>query len=425
MGSAASLTGCICGTACQCICSAFQMCGATPRVFSRIGYVLFAFVWILVSVLFLFYGHYIFELPFSSHIGCTDQDMQTCIGISAVYRTSITLVVFHLLLGLLCTCKGELINSINEGAWPLKFIVVIALFFLSFIFTNSFFIGYGYFAMVGSFIFIIFEAILLIDMAYSWNEAWVGNYNESNGSGCSTTMLIIFTAGFTGGAIAIYIWMFVKYASTVADVFIIGMPIVAAVGYYIISVLGIVEGSSLFTCSLLFFFESFLTLSIMWADPEKSGPGYLVLQIVIGLAFLFFVLIYAGIRTQAEANASEDDKKKDAQKTTSKAADLVAEKSDGPAEPAQVLTSHDTEEAPAMPVTEKTAYFHLLMAFASLYYSMVLTNWGSPNLNGNWPKGFSNPWLGYGAMLAAQWIGILIFFWTLIAPKLCPNREFS
>eukprot|EP00826_Nyctotherus_ovalis_P041641 TRINITY_DN4230_c0_g1_i4.p1 TRINITY_DN4230_c0_g1~~TRINITY_DN4230_c0_g1_i4.p1 ORF type:complete len:159 (+),score=60.06 TRINITY_DN4230_c0_g1_i4:204-680(+) len=156
-------------------------------------------------------------------------------------------------------------------------------------------------------------------------------------------------------------------------------------------------------------------MSIMLSKPGTSTQGTLLGQIVIGLAFLFFVIFYAGIRTEKPAGEEATDAKATSEKVTN----VLAE----PAEK-EVLTSDDKEAPPE--ITAKTMMFHLFMAFASLYYSMVLSNWGSPKINSQ-PvvKKFSNEHLAYGVMLAAQWIGILFFIWSLIASRVCKSRDFG
>ena len=37
-----------------------------------------------------------------------------------------------------------------------------------------------YFGMIGGFLFILIQLILIIDFAHSWAEAWMGNYEETD-----------------------------------------------------------------------------------------------------------------------------------------------------------------------------------------------------------------------------------------------------
>ncbi|TYZ62326.1 hypothetical protein PybrP1_009350 [[Pythium] brassicae (nom. inval.)] len=61
--------------------------------------------------------------------------------------------------------------------------------------------------------------------------------------------------------------------------------------------------------------------------------------------------------------------------------------------------------------------FYFMMVLAGLYMAMVLTDWDSADGSSNgvsmWVK------------IAAQWLTILLFTWTLVAPKLFPDRDFS
>lgn len=40
-----------------------------------------------------------------------------------------------------------------------------------------------YFGMIGGFLFIIIQLILIVDFAHSWANAWVGNYEETESKG--------------------------------------------------------------------------------------------------------------------------------------------------------------------------------------------------------------------------------------------------
>ena len=101
--------------------------------------------------------------------------------------------------------------GIQNGFWAIKFIIIIGgmigsffipvgtfgkyprnLTIISRLKTNSinqyqlsFFKGevWMYFGMIGGFLFILIQLVLIIDFAHSWAEAWVGNYEENESKG--------------------------------------------------------------------------------------------------------------------------------------------------------------------------------------------------------------------------------------------------
>jgi hypothetical protein len=55
---------------------------------------------------------------------------------------------------------------------------------------------------------------------------------------------------------------------------------------------------------------------------------------------------------------------------------------------------------------------------------MTLTGWGSVDKRGD----MANPDVGQVSMwmlIVSQWIAMLLYLWTLVAPKIFPNRDFS
>jgi len=69
-------------------------------------------------------------------------------------------------------------------------------------------------------------------------------------------------------------------------------------------------------------------------------------------------------------------------------------------------------------------YFHIIMIFASLYVSMILTNWGEPVVKGNSFLDFQANKLSLWIKLGASWTTLGLYNWTLIAPRIFPNRRF-
>lgn len=75
-------------------------------------------------------------------------------------------------------------------------------------------------------------------------------------------------------------------------------------------------------------------------------------------------------------------------------------------------------------------FFHCFMLLNSFYLSMLLTNWGSANVTNNVSKTYEkylifsdegSMWVKFSAL----WITVLIYLWTLFAPKILSDRDFS
>ena len=55
---------------------------------------------------------------------------------------------------------------------------------------------------------------------------------------------------------------------------------------------------------------------------------------------------------------------------------------------------------------------------------MALTSWGAIEKNGD----IANPNVGEASMwmlIVSQWVALLLYLWTLVAPRLFPDRDFS
>lgn len=140
---------------CKCLCSACTSCGVHNKMFSRIGYVFFSFFWILLSLCLLWTAKPLFEhwIPF---IKCPNDESYSCFGISAVFRMSFTLVIFHAFVLLICLTWMQWAAYFHDGLWSLKFILVFAIFICFFFVSNDFFVGYGNASWVISVIFLVY-----------------------------------------------------------------------------------------------------------------------------------------------------------------------------------------------------------------------------------------------------------------------------
>jgi hypothetical protein len=67
----------------------------------------------------------------------------TCLGISAVYRLSFSLLLLYLLLAIIMLCRNRCSKVINEGLFFIKYLMVVGMI-IGFLFVNNqVFLDYG------------------------------------------------------------------------------------------------------------------------------------------------------------------------------------------------------------------------------------------------------------------------------------------
>lgn len=71
--------------------------------------------------------------------------------------------------------------GIQNGFWGIKYLIIIAGCIGAFFIPHG---GFGptwmYFGMMGGFLFIIIQLVLIIDFAHSWAESWMEHHKNSN-----------------------------------------------------------------------------------------------------------------------------------------------------------------------------------------------------------------------------------------------------
>lgn len=103
-----------------------------------------------------------------------------------------------------------------------------------------------------------------------------------------------------------------------------------------------------------------------------------------------------------------------------------ANAADGAAAPSQVTASRSGAAPTAIeefqPVTYNYSFFHLIFALASMYIAMLMTGWGAVEQEKDrLDVGWTSVWV----KTAAEWVTGLLYSWTLVAPALFPDRDFS
>ena len=66
--------------------------------------------------------------------------------------------------------------------------------------------------------------------------------------------------------------------------------------------------------------------------------------------------------------------------------------------------------------------WHFYMCLASMYVGMLITNWTSASLT---TSDFVSSNFGFWVRVCISWLTTLVYVWTLLAPKVFPERDFT
>ena len=128
-------------------------------------------------------------------------------------------------------------------------------------------------------------------------------------------------------------------------------------------------------------------------NPYTDSAGNTTLEICIGLFFTFLcLLIIGGSTTKGDDPTLTGDM---ASHMMEKEEDTQAYKQINPSEGDNKEGGKSAEEAHVFPISTATIMFQALMVLASVYYSMLMTNWGNPSVMDNTYGFFSANYMSY------------------------------
>ncbi|XP_036829855.1 serine incorporator 2 isoform X2 [Oncorhynchus mykiss] len=330
--------------------------------------------------------------------------------------------------------------AIQNGFWFFKFLILVGITVGAFFIPDgTFHTVWFYFGVVGSFIFIVIQLILLIDFAHSWNKTWVGNAEEGN-SKCWFAGLLSFTflhyaLAFTS-VVLFYIYYTQPNDCTEHKVFI-SLNLIISVIISIVSILPKVQEaqpqSGLLQASLISLYTMYVTWSAMTNNPNrKCNPSLLSLvsnvssseptptsapgqvqwwdaQSIVGLVIFLFCTLYASIRSSSNTQVNK-------LMQTEEGGSYGGE---GEVGEDGVRRAVDNEEEG---VTYSYSFFHFHLCLASLYIMMTLTNWYQPDTT---TQAMQSSMPAVWVKISSSWLGLGLYLWTLLAPLMFPDRDFS
>lgn len=364
-------------------------------------------------------------------------DCQSAVGYIAVYRICFTITVFFFLMSMIMLgvkSSRDARAPIQNGFWAIKYLLVIGGT------VASFFIPEGSFAttwmrvgMIGGFLYVLIQLILIVDFAHTWADAWVGNYEETESKNWYFALLgatFLNYALAIAGVVLLFVYFTVPHDCALNKLFIC-LNLFFCIVTSVISILPSVQEhqprSGLLQSSVVTLYVVYLTWSGISNSPDREcNPGMFGIlngdssktkvafdkESLIGLIIWFSCVIYSSLRTASRSS-----------KITM--TDTVLVKDNGAVEgrnddvEGNEPKVWDNEEDT---VAYNWSFFHLMFALATLYVMMTLTNWYQPNSTlGTMNANTASMWM----KIISSWLCLGIYNWSLVAPALLPNRDFS
>uniref|UniRef100_A0AAX7SXL4 Serine incorporator 3 n=1 Tax=Astatotilapia calliptera TaxID=8154 RepID=A0AAX7SXL4_ASTCA len=136
-------------------------------------------------------------------------------------------------------------------------------------------------------------------------------------------------------------------------------------------------------------------------------------QSVVGLIIFILCILYSSIRSSSNSQVN---------KLTMASKDSVILAEGGSTELSEESTGpRRVEDNERDMVQYSYSFFHFMLFLASLYIMMTLTNWYSPNTDYT----ITSKWPAVWVKITSSWVCLALYTWTLVAPMVFTNRDFS
>lgn len=377
--------------------------------------------------------------------GCEDLPtlglQQRCIGNNGVYRVGFSAAIFFLMAAI-AVCINR---TANRLAWPAKYILFVFLAVGMCLVPNEplFSPVYLNVARVGAVLFVIIQQVIFVDLAHNWNDGWVIKADQAesqeSGSGKKWFGAILFSAASLF-ILSITAWglMFHFYGGCQENTVFIAVTLVLCILIVLAQLSG--EEGSVLASGIITAYATSLCYTAVARNPEAQCNPFLgekdALGIVIGVTITLISLAYTGWSYTADSTLGKSEAQEPAADTASapssegerKVGGIVANEGNygstnedgGGGEEVQ-----DEIDAADVPDTFSNNWkLNMVLGTVSCWFSMAITAWGSIEDEGD----AANPQVGKVSMwiiIGSQWLCLTLYLWTLLAPRLFPDRDFS
>ncbi|KAI9114906.1 hypothetical protein K1719_013919 [Acacia pycnantha] len=346
---------------------------------------------------------------------CSEEFLQ----VQAVLRVSLGSFLFFSILALIMIGvkdRSDSRDSWQHGGWIAKMAIWVLLVVLMFFLPNVVILIYGFLSKFGAGLFLLVQVILLLEFVHSWNDAWVEKDEQKWYVALLVVSIGCYIGAYTLSGI-LFIWFDPSGHDCGLNIFFLVMTMIIAFAIGIIALHPQVNGS-LLPAAVISLYCAYVCYTALSSEPHDyacngigNSKAVTISTLVLGLFTTVLSVLYSALRAGS---------------STSFMSPLSSPKSRGkkPLLEAEEIEEGrgKKEEKEAEPVSYSYSFFHLIFALASMYSAMLLSGWtSSSDSSGLIDVGWTSVWV----RICSEWVTAALYVWTLVAPLLLPDREFS
>jgi len=351
---------------------------------------------------------------------------EACVGYWAVYRISFAVAGFFFIMALLTSCASRFSTIAHRGYWFMK-VLFIAGVLGGFLFTpNDVLAYYAWAARFVAPLFLLYQCVLYIDFGYTVNAKLLQQDEDEAPFLCCGNdgmkyrwFMLLSSCTLFLGSIAGTVLMYHFFPSSCGfNALAVTTTLLFGLFNTAIGLSPLSEHGSILTSSIIFAYTTWLCFSALSSFPSAScNPSYANASEHLGWLIISCVVASISIGYMAFKMG-----RRQSQPPTSMGVAMSGtpdeESSRNPADEIHVDVANDPT-----PPSERFVFYHLIMMIVCIYMSMLLTDWGVPNsrTTQRYNVGIVSAWL----QLATSWTCSILYLWTLIAARCCPDRDFG
>lgn len=306
-------------------------------------------------------------------------------------------------------------DSWHHGGWMMKILMLLGFFVVAFLLPDGVITAYEDLAWVGAALFLFFQIVLLLDFVYAWNDAWASQDDDSWYMAMLVVSVFCYAMALVG-LVLLSLWFSPGGHHCQFNSAVLFLTFLLILIFTLTSLHEQVNGS-LLPSSIVAIYSVYLGWAVLSSEPtdyicngmaahrRAMSGGRLAMSVLLTLLSVAYSALRAGSSSMGSSNGHE--------------------------EPLRALTgSNDDHEAGgdsssrSGPVAYNYSFFHMVFALAAMYCGLLLTGWGSSEGAGD-EKVIDVGWHSVYMKLAQQWATGLLYTWSLVAPLLIPDRDFS